>query len=417
MNRARVISLFSGAGGLDYGFEAAGFETAVTLDLDADACAALRANRPWPVLEGDLGRISTSTILDTAQLRCGEAGLLIGGPPCQPFSKSGYWARGDAARLTDPRAGTLFGYLRVLEEALPEVFLLENVPGIAFSGKSDGVQLIRNRVGAINARQGTNYQVSIACLNAASFGVPQLRHRVFVIGHREGKKFAFPEATHDDISRSTDSLEPYRTAWDALGDLPESNDDHSLRLSGKWAELLPSIPEGSNYLWHTPRGEGLPLFGWRTRYWNFLLKLSRRLPAWTIQAQPGPATGPFHWNNRKLSILELLRLQTFPEDVSLPCNRADAQRLVGNAVPSALAEALALGIGRQYFEQLGDTKPLSLIPVRRNQMPLPRPIAEVPTKYRALIGNHSDHPGTGKGARAAARSNQLSMADIAVFAE
>ena len=95
------------------------------------------------------------------------------------------------------------------------------------------------------------------------------------------------------------------------------SEDEDLAVRGKWADLLPSIPEGSNYLHHTDRGEGMPLFGWRRRYWTFLLKLAKNRPSWTIQAQPGPAVGPFHWSNRRLSVRELSRLQTFPDDVNI----------------------------------------------------------------------------------------------------
>jgi DNA (cytosine-5)-methyltransferase 1 len=398
----KVISLFSGAGGLDFGFEAAGFQTSVALDLDANACAALRHNREWPVIEADLSQVSTSSLLGAAGLRSGEAAVLIGGPPCQPFSKSGYWANGDAARLLDPRAQTLTEYLRVLEEALPEAFLLENVPGLAFSGKSDGLQLIQKKVGEINARRGTSYTMSVASLNAADFGVPQVRQRVFVVGHRGGQEFRFPRPTHGDAAADEDGLEPFTTAWDALGDLPELNLSDELRLTGKWAELVPSIPEGNNYLWHTSRGGGLPLFGWRTRYWNFLLKLGRRLPAWTIQAQPGPATGPFHWTNRYLSTQELLRLQTFPADVTLACPRRDAQRLIGNAVPSALSQVIAREMGAQFFgaRRGGEA---SLIPQLRALTPPPWPVSDVPQKFSSLVGEHKAHPGTGKGNRAIAR--------------
>src|SRR5260221_13645095 len=101
------------------------------------------------------------------------------------------------------------------------------------------------------------------------------------------------------------------------------------------------MPEGDNYLWHADRCGGKPLFGWRRRYWSFLLKLAKARPSWTIQAQPGPAIGPFHWDNRYLSMRELCRLQTFPDDVHVVGTRASIQKQLGNAVPSLLAEVMA----------------------------------------------------------------------------
>ncbi|MGH1558001.1 DNA cytosine methyltransferase [Caulobacter segnis] len=91
----RAISLFTGVGGMDFGFEAAGFETAVALELDRVACETIRLNRDWPVLEGDIHHFSSKQILKAANLAVGEADVLIGGPPCQPFSKSSYWKEGD----------------------------------------------------------------------------------------------------------------------------------------------------------------------------------------------------------------------------------------------------------------------------------------------------------------------------------
>jgi DNA (cytosine-5)-methyltransferase 1 len=272
------------------------------------------------------------------------------------------------------------------------------------------LEYLRSEIAAINERQGTNYSVSVSCLNAADFGVPQIRQRVFVVGHRDGTSFRFPDATHEDASAGTSRRQPYRTAWDAIGDLPEFSNDPDLRLTGKWAELLPSIPEGRNYLWHTPRGEGLPLFGWRRRYWNFLLKLARGLPAWTLQAQPGPATGPFHWANRHLSARELMRLQTFPDDVELDCSRRDAQRLVVNAVPSALAEVLGKEMLRQFFAEYVQPE-ITLLPEGRTLSEIEYPVTPVPAHYLKLIGEHSPHPGTGRGNRAAIWAEQIVAAE------
>lgn len=396
----KVISLFTGVGGLDFGFEAAGFETAVANDLDRAACDTVERNREWPVLRGPIDGFKSADILKTAGLRVGEADVLIGGPPCQPFSKSSYWVTGDSKRLDDPRADTLASYLRVLKDTLPRAFLLENVAGLGFKGKDEGLQHLLKGIKAINKRYGVSYTVSVAKLNAADFGVPQRRERLFLIGHREGRTFEFPSPTHgegDELSAS--GLQAYRTAWDALGDLPDRRGDKSLAMTGKWAELLPTIPEGENYLWHTPRGGGMPLFGWRTRYWSFLLKLAKSQPSWTIQAQPGSAIGPFHWTNRRLSTEELCRLQTFPDGLIFDCGRTDVQKLVGNAVPSLLAEVLAREIRAQLLDSPLDG-PLQLLPPDRGPAPAPEPVKRVAAKFKSLLGDHEPHPGTGLGVRA-----------------
>lgn len=409
--RLKAISLYSGMGGLDFGFEAAGFETRLALDLDPIACRTIRLNRRWPVLEGDVSAISSKVILDTAGQAEGQADVLIGGPPCQPFSKSGYWATGDAKRLGDPRASTVAQYLRVLRDTLPKAFLLENVPGLNFRGKSEGIEAIRKGIDEINATRGTRYSIAVQSLNAAEFGVPQLRERVFVIGSREGVTFRFPTPTHASPDRleARGALEPYRTAWDALGDLGAEPNDEDLRMTGKWSDLLPTIPEGQNYLWHTSRGGGVALFGWRRRYWSFLLKLSKSLPSWTIQAQPGPATGPFHWRNRRLSAAEMGRLQTFPDGLVYDCRHSDIQRLAGNAVPSALAELLAREIARQLLGKTGASGPLKLVPPKRDDLPEPEPVLQLPDMFRELIGDHDEHPGTGKGRRALTRIDASAM--------
>jgi DNA (cytosine-5)-methyltransferase 1 len=329
----------------------------------------------------------------------------MGGPPCQPFSKSSYWATGDASRLNDPRAQTLKHYLRVLGDTLPRTFLLENVLGLSYLGKSEGLDFIKRGIARINSKAGTNYSIHIQALNAADFGVPQVRERIFVVGNREGRPFSFPVPTHGAKSRieADSSLQPYATAWDAIGDLAETPCGPDLTPRGKWADLLPSIPEGNNYLWHTSRGRGMPLFGWRTRYWNFLLKLAKDQPSWTIQAQAGPATGPFHWNNRRLSARELSRLQTFPEDLIFPYGLGDAQRLIGNAVPSALAELVAREIRVQLLQTQSKRRQLTLLPIKRDDIPPAEKPVSVPRKYLSLLGEHAEHPGVGRGVGALRR--------------
>lgn len=405
----KTISLFSGIGGLDFGFEAAGFTTRVALELDRTSCRTMRLNRDWAIIEGDINKVTSNEVLQAAKLKVGEADMLIGGPPCQPFSKAGYWARGDSLRLDDPRADTLTGYLRILRDTQPRAFLLENVYGLAYQGKDEGLRHILEGIEQINRDIGTQYKVTWRMVNCAEYGVPQMRERVFLIGSRDGREFQFPETTHAKASSFEGDLftnkEPFRTAWDAFGDLPlpDASELESLQPGGKWGDLLPSIPEGENYLWHTDRSGGEPLFGWRTRYWSFLLKLSKRLPSWTVQAQPGSAIGPFHWDSRRLTFNELCRLQTFPDGLTVDCGRTEMQRMLGNAVPSLVAEVLAREVRRQLLDA-PIRKPLTLRPPHRADVPPPVKIALVPQKYHEHLGVHQAHPGTGKGREALRRA-------------
>src|SRR5205823_4834349 len=229
----------TGAGGLDLGLEAAGFRTQLCVEVDRDARETLKRNRPnWNLATpGDVHKHAPADLLALAELNEGELDLLAGGPPCQPFSKSGYWSTGDAKRLDDPRAATLRAYLGVVEAALPRAILLENVQGLTFNGKDEGFQLLDRGLQRINRRKKTNYQVTVLHLNAARYGVPQLRERVFVVASRSGGIFKEPAQTHGD----GEGLEPYRTSWDAIGDLDVLDWPAALAPTGKWAGLLPSI--------------------------------------------------------------------------------------------------------------------------------------------------------------------------------
>lgn len=396
MVKRRVVSLFSGAGGLDYGFEAAGFQTVLAVDADADCCEALRRSRPsWQVHQADVTKLSGVDVLRLAGVKRGKLDVLIGGPPCQPFSKSGFWRTYGSRRLADPRARTLGAFMRIVEGTLPQVFLLENVQGITYSDLDQGFSLLLRRIKKINQRAGTNYTPRYAVLNAADYGVPQVRHRLFLIASRDGAQLEFPIPSHGTAQMR------YRTAWDALGDV--SPDDEPLEVTGRWAGLVPSIPEGQNYCWHTSRGGGLSIFGWRCRYWTFLLKLAKDRPSWTIQANPGPSCGPFHWENRRLAVRELARLQTFPDSARFSGHYHSQRRQVGNAVPSLLAEVLAREIAVQFLGRRRYSSPPGLLPPDRGEPPRAARRRPVPPEYVDLVGNHPDHPGEGKGRGARAR--------------
>ena len=412
----KVLSLFTGAGGLDLGLERAGFEIAGCVEADADCRGTLRINRPeWSLLEpGDIHAHRPSDILSAFGLSTEEPTLLAGGPPCQPFSKSGQWRHGEALRMSDPRAQTLRAYLKVLEAALPDVMLLENVRGISatrkhVTHKHEGLDVLQSALRSINRRHGTHYEPMPLVIDAADHGVPQHRNRVFIFATRDGAELTAPLATHGPVARAANGSAPverFVTTWDAIGHLDDPEFDPALLPDGKWAALLASIPEGSNYLHHTSRGDGEPIFGWRRRYWSFLLKLAKPRPSWTLQAQAGPATGPFHWRSRRIAVPEIARLQCFPDDWKIEGVTTSARRQLGNAVPPPIGELLGLEIRRQVFGERPRRKP-PLVPTLRDDCPAPEQVGSVPRQFLQLRGHQADHPGPGLGPGAQLREREL----------
>jgi DNA (cytosine-5)-methyltransferase 1 len=188
------------------------------------------------------------------------------------------------------------------------------------------------------------YECEWKVVNAANYGVPQIRERFLLVGVRDGQ-FTFPDATHAKVA--TLDLPAWRTAGEVLNDLDteQNADDTGHYAGGQFHHLLREIPPGDNYLFFTEkRGHPEPRFVWRSRYWSFLLKLSPDLPAWTIQARRSNNMGPFHWRNRILRIEEIKRLQTFPDEWYLAGTLEQQWRQVGNAVPPVLAEAIARAV-------------------------------------------------------------------------
>jgi DNA (cytosine-5)-methyltransferase 1 len=382
--QATVLSAFTGAGGLDLGLHAAGFDTIGCIECDNVTRSTIEANTSWPL-------VSPNNIEDVAvrlepadlDLVPGQLGILAGAPPCQPFSKAAQWARSGMSGLQDPRGATLHSFLTLAEKFLPKVILIENVPGFV-RGTNSVLPAIEGRLTTIYQRTGVRYVLQVQKINAAHYGVPQHRERGIVIALREDAGFVWPEPTH--------LIAPVR-AYDALRGLKPNIVPEA---SGKWAHLLPSIPEGWNYMYHTDRGRGRPLFGERTRFWSFLLKLAKAQPAWTLSANPGPATGPFHWGNRPLAIEEMLRLQTFPVSWKICGDRREQVRQIGNATPPLLAEVLGRALGEHIFGWRYSS-PLKFGIERLRRVAPPRKPGSVPREYRFLEGIHPPHPGPGKG--------------------
>jgi DNA (cytosine-5)-methyltransferase 1 len=384
-----VLSVFSGLGGLDLGLEAAGFRSVGCIEVDPTARRSLKANRDgsWPRLEpGDVEALSTTLRPTELGLEEGELALLAGAPPCQPYSNAALWSPGGWNGLSDPRARPLFAFLDLIDRLLPACVLMENVSGFA-SGRHAATPTITRALETINRRHSVSYTLQTRVLDMSQFGVPQRRRRAILVALRDGGEFAWPEATHADA--------PVR-AWDALVGLDDPSPAPQPR--GRWADLLPSIPEGENYLWHTDRGGGRPLFGYRTRYWSFLLKLAKAMPSWTVSAQPGPSSGPFHWDNRPLRTTELLCLQSFPQGWVVEGSRREQVLQVGNATPPLMAELLGRSTLWTLDGRSWSTPPKYAVP-RSERVPPPEPVRPVPHAFLVHEGRYRAHPGVGLGPR------------------
>ncbi len=278
-----VVSLFSGAGGLDLAVERADAapldsadtgsglaRVAVATDYNTPALETLASNFPnAQSLNGDIREMDSERLLAVAGLRRSEPVLVVGGPPCTPFSKSGFWLE-QKRESRDPNASLLDEYVRVVRDTRPEAFILENVQGLTY--RTHKAQFERLLHGL--AELGYNPQWKV--LLAADYGVPQLRRRVFVVGRRDGEKFEFPAPTHSGWSEHTRifdrSLVPHVTASQAFDGLTYNGEPDEF-VAGQYGELAAEIPPGQNYLWHTNRYGGRDHFEWRSRYWTFLLRL------------------------------------------------------------------------------------------------------------------------------------------------
>ncbi len=357
-----AISLFSGAGGLDLGIEAAGFRTAVAVEWDEDATDTMEKNAGtyfpglqevmradlYPLATGQGEGVTTKDILRAGGFGRGERpDLLVGGPPCVAFSKSGFWLDWKRDGI-DPAASLLQAYTAVLAQAKPRFFILENVYALTFNNKASRPAFERLQI-EIDAA-GYRYQWQV--LNAADYGVPQARPRLFIVGARKGESIPeLPKPTHHgdwERRKSGGGPLPHVTTGEVLEGLVTDSEPGEV-VRGRWGHLLDEIPPGENYLHYTEkRGHSNPIFEWRSRYWSFLLKLDPHSPSPTIQAQPGPNVGPFHWENRRLRVAELRRLFTFPDAFELVGKRASVQSQFGNSVPPLLAERVAESIAAVF---------------------------------------------------------------------
>ena len=332
----RTLSLFSGGGGLDIAFHDAGFDIVELVEIEEKYIQTLKANaRLGKSLEKT--NILCTDIRDYIPDPSLKIDFIIGGPPCQTFSAAGRRAAG-VIGTNDPR-GTLFEeYARVLKTLKPKGFLFENVYGITGAQNGEPWQDIQN------AFRDAGYKISCRVLDAADYGVPQHRERLFIVGLQENS-FLFPYPTH-----GPDSITPcpFYSAGEAVAGADVS--DASSAIKGRFGYLIPNIPPGLNYSFYTKEmGHPNPVFSWRSKFSDFMYKADPNAPVRTIKAQGGQYTGPFSWENRHFTVAEMKRLQTIPDAYEIVGKHQVCIEQIGNSVPPQIGRMLALSILHQVM--------------------------------------------------------------------
>lgn len=335
----QAISFFSGCGGLDIGTQLAGVKVLSGLDFFEDSVKTMAQNRFFEHTEHfceDINNVTGKTFSDIIKKNNPEKLILVGGPPCQPFSKAGYWVTNENRKANDDPRNMIGSYFRLISEIKPDGFVLENVESILHPTNKEAVDSIVKKATALG------YHFSMLKMNAADYGIPQRRKRVFFIATKK-KIAAKISPTHGDVKDIIENpnLKPYERAidWIAPFDNEEFWVNEPISSEGKYEYELTCIPPGKNYIALSERaGHPNPVFVAGKRYWSSLLKLHPLLPSWTIIASPGHWEGPFHWTNRRLSVRECAALQTFPDDYQFYGSPRSQRKQIGNAVPPLLGK-------------------------------------------------------------------------------
>lgn len=334
----RLISLFSGCGGMDLGFKKAGFDIVFANDFDSDAQAVYSLN---------LGKINGSNILDINEDDIPEGDILTAGFPCQPFSNAG-----NRKGVHDSRGLLYKECLRIIERKMPKVIVFENVKGLLSSKYIDGRNLADVIIDDLDKVNGIGYNTVCQLVNASDYGVPQNRQRVLFVGIRKdlGITFTFPKSQ----SKEGLSLEYVLRKSNPL------KNDVDWPLSPQAMGMIRYIPEGGS--WKNVPYENLAPRFQRIRdnmkkYHspNFYRRFARDEICGTITASAQPENcGIIHpTENRRFTVREVARIQTFPDDFNFITDSAKnitaMYKVIGNAVPVTLAYNIASAIMSQVF--------------------------------------------------------------------
>ncbi|BAI72107.1 DNA (cytosine-5-)-methyltransferase [Azospirillum sp. B510] len=335
----KLIDLFCGAGGLTLGFVQAGFRPVFAIDDDRHAAETYRLNFGDHIICGDIRQIESFPAAD----------VVIGGPPCQGFSRLGKQTHGLPTEKSYEGNGLWAEYMRCVEQAQPKLFVVENVPDFFKHFAWEGIQREAARLG---------YQLAHAVLHAADFGVPQKRQRAIIIGSRVGKP-RLPMPTHQQKLNLL-GQPVWRTVRDAIGDLPlEPNNinRHDFRNASELSiRRYKAIPPGGNRK-NIPDEIQLPCWKNKNPKSGGSADLMGRLlwdqPALTIRTEfLKPEKGRYlhPQAHRSITVREGARLQTFPDDFKFAGSNYQAAKQIGNAVPVLLARRIAETVLALMFE-------------------------------------------------------------------
>ena len=335
-SKVHGLSFFSGGGGLDIGAQMAGIKVLTSLDFEKDAIETLKMNPFFAHTKhrlDDIRNVKASDFTEILRQNNPEKLVLLGGPPCQPFSKAGYWKTLPQRLGPDDPRNMIGAYLNIIDDIRPDGFILENVESILHPHNIQAVYDLEE------ALDKMNYHFKLIKANACDYGVPQKRKRVFFIA---SKKEIITEPEKTNFEHPKEFQNGYERVIDWIGrfdsDFYASEFDS---IEGLHHDALIQVPPGGNYISLSEKRGYVPeLFKAGTRYWTFLLKLHPYLPSWTIIAQPGHWEAPFHWNNRRLRNCELAAIQTFPIDYKFYGSLRSVHKQIGNAVPCILAKSM-----------------------------------------------------------------------------